>query len=87
MSQMDSSNHYIIHVSHEDIMNLKEAKDELSKASGIPADYIEIIEDNTVGMNGCMIESDFGIFDCGLDTQLQLLRKQLCLLSYQKTEE
>lgn len=87
MAQMDSSNHYIIHVSHEDIMSLKEAKEELSKASGIPADHMEIIEDNTVGNNGCMIESDFGIFDCGLDTQLNLLRKQLCLLSYQKPEE
>lgn len=87
MAQMDSSNHYIIHVGHDDIMNLKEAKEELSKASGIPVDHMEIIEDNTVGNNGCMIESDFGIFDCGLDTQLNLLRRQLCLLSYQKPEE
>lgn len=87
MQELDSSNNYIIHVSREDFMMVKQAKEEISKACGIPEDKLEIIEDNTVGQSGCMIESDCGIFDCGLDTQLKLLKKQLCLISYQKSEE
>ena len=43
---------------------------------------LEIIADMTLSKNDCMIETEGGIFDCGLGTQLQELGKQLKLLSY-----
>ena len=45
---------------------------------------VEIIEDMTLAKNECMIETDSGIYDCGLGTQLEELRKKLMLLAWQK---
>ena len=43
---------------------------------------MEIIEDMTLKKNECMVETDGGIYDCSLDGQLEALRKELLLLSY-----
>lgn len=83
---MDSNKHYIIHVSQDDFDTVKDAAEEISKASGILIDNLEIIEDHSLSKNGCMIESDAGIFEVGLDTQLRLLNKQLKILSMQPNE-
>jgi flagellar assembly protein FliH len=48
-------------------------------------DRFEIIEDVTLKTGDCMIESDGGIWDCGLGTQLELLVKQLKILSYEES--
>lgn len=45
---------------------------------------VEIIEDMTLAKNECMIETDSGIYDCGLGTQLEELRKKLMLLAWKK---
>lgn len=87
LSNMDTGRSYIIHVSHEDFEMVKGNREMISKGSGIPASSMEIIEDHSLSKNGCMIESDCGIFDCGLGTQLALLKKQLRILSYERTEE
>ena len=52
--------------------------------AGLPGNGVtlEIIEDMTVEKDGCMIETEGGIFDCGLGTQLEQLRRKLMLLSY-----
>ncbi len=86
LSGMDSNKHYIIHVAQEDFEIVKSASEEISKASGILIDNLEIIEDHSLEKNGCMIESDAGIFEVGLDTQLRLLNKQLKILSMQPNE-
>ena len=46
-------------------------------------DRFEVIEDATLKPNDCLIESDGGIWDCGLGTQMDLLEKQLRILSYE----
>ena len=81
LSAMDSNKKYIIHVSKDDYDSVTDYKSSLSKASGIQEECLEIIEDHSLEKNGCMIESDGGIFDVGLDTQMNLLRKQLKILS------
>lgn len=86
LAGMDSNKHYIIHVSEEDFHTVKDASREISKASGILIDNLEIIEDHSLEKNGCMIESDAGIFEVGLDTQLRLLNKQLKIISMQPNE-
>lgn len=83
LENMDNGKHYLIHVSSEDYENVKQNKAEISKGTGILEDSFEIIEDNSVPVNGALIESDAGIFDCGLGSQLELLKKQLMLISYE----
>lgn len=81
LGNMDVSKGFIIHVSTDDYEVVKENKTEISKSSGVLIDNIEIVEDRSLQKNGCMIETEGGIFDVGLDTQLKLLSKQLKILS------
>lgn len=83
LENMDNGKNYLIHVSKEDYENVKASKAEIAKGTGLLEDSFEIIEDNSVPANGALIESEAGIFDCGLGTQLELLKKQLLLLSFE----
>ena len=83
LGTMDSNKKYIIHVSEEDYQDVSSGLPDISKNSGIIIDNIEVIEDHSLEKNGCMIESDGGIFEVGLDTQMALLSKQLRILSMQ----
>ena len=83
LGSMDSYKWYIIHVSQEDFADVNASIDDILKSSGILADNLEVIEDHSLSKNGCMIESDGGIFEVGLDTQMTLLSKQLKILSMQ----
>ncbi len=78
----ESGRDYIIHVTAEDCQQLKAAKEELCKGTGILPENIEIVEDATLSAGGCMIESDAGIWDCSLGTQLKQLAAELKILSY-----
>lgn len=82
LQNMDSGKSYMIHVSKDDYEEVKTNKESISKGCGILPEDLEIIEDNSVPKNGCLIESELGIFDCGLGTQMSLLKKQLSILSY-----
>ena len=42
---------------------------------------LEFIGDSAMNGNDCMIETDSGVFDCGLDTQLENLIKDIRSLS------
>jgi len=78
---IDGTKTYLIHVSREDIGYVTEHKEEL--LTGIPdTSTIELIEDATLSSTECFIEAESGIFDCGLGTELSLLKKELSLLSY-----
>ena len=83
LEEMESGRNYIIHVSREDYPDIRQSKDYIAEGTGIMPEMIDIIEDNSVVKNGCIIESDCGIFDCGLGTQMELLKKQLAILSYE----
>ncbi len=48
---------------------------------------VEIIEDISLRKNECLIETEGGIFDCGLGTQLSELSRKLKLLSYEKDKD
>ena len=43
---------------------------------------VDVVEDAAVAKNECMIETENGIYDCGLGTQLDELRKKLMLLAF-----
>ncbi len=82
MRKSDSSRSFIIHVSRDDYPFVSMQKKQLmAGVAGINSN-VEIVEDMTLGRMECMIETDGGIFDCGLGTQLGELSKKLKLLSY-----
>lgn len=75
----------IVHVSEEDYPDVSSRKEEMTK--GLPSGLqVDIIEDITLGRNEALIETDGGIIDCGLGTQLTELGRKIRLLAYEKTE-
>ena len=82
MRDVEEKRSFLIHVSKEDYPYVSMEKKQLTAVS--PNSEIEIIEDLTLGKNDCLIETDGGIFDCGVGTQLAQLRQKLKLLSYEK---
>ncbi|TCL56596.1 flagellar assembly protein FliH [Kineothrix alysoides] len=84
MHKIDGSSNYLIHVSKEDYSYVSMKKEELLASAVSPSASVEIVEDVTLCPNECMIETDGGIFDCGLGTQLEELSQKLRLLSYTK---
>ena len=75
---------FLIHVSKEDYAFVSMQKKQLIADSGSAAVTIELVEDVSLGKNECFIETETGIFDCGIDTQLSELTRKLKLLSFEK---
>ncbi|MCR4936618.1 MAG: hypothetical protein K5987_00465 [Lachnospiraceae bacterium] len=82
LTNIDGSRNYIIHVSAVDYDNVQASKEELAKGTGVLPDRFEVVEDMTLGANDCLIESESGIWDCSLGTQLEMLSAELKILSY-----
>ena len=78
---IDGAKNYLIHVSKDDHEYVAEHRDELTEGLGSTA-TIEIIEDMTLSAGSSFIETDGGIYDCALGTELELLKKELKILSY-----
>lgn len=80
--QTQGCQNYLIHVSREDREYVMGHKAELMTLS-MPEDAtVDVVEDITLKVGECMIETANGIYDCGLGTQLSNLRKKLELLSF-----
>ncbi len=84
LRKVESSKTFIVHVSAEDYPYVNMQKQTLMEGAVAGRGLIEIIEDIALGKGDCLIETDGGIFDCGLGTQLEGLTKKLQVLSYEK---
>ena len=82
LRKTDGAKNYIVHVSKEDYPYVSMQKKQL--AAGAGSSVLEVVEDITLSKNQALIETDGGIFDCSLGTQLEELGKKLRLLSYEK---
>lgn len=71
-----------MHVSKDDYPYVSMQKNHLTETAIGGQGVLDIIEDITLRKNECMIETDGGIFDCGVGTQLEELTKRLKLLSF-----
>lgn len=80
--RIEGSNSYLIHASSETSQFLMDNKETLAGVVTLPGSIVEIIEDVTLSGNDCFIETEGGIFDCSVDTQLAELTQKLRLLSY-----
>jgi flagellar assembly protein FliH len=78
--RIEGSKQYLIRVSVGDYPYVSSHKDMLLEqlASG---SEVEIMKDAILGQNQCMIETDSGVFDCSLDTQLENLVRAIRILS------
>ncbi len=82
LRKVESSRTFIVHVSGEDYPYINMQKQTLTEGAINGKGLIEIIEDITLGKGECLIETDGGIFDCGIGTQLEELTKKLQVLSF-----
>lgn len=82
LRRIDSSRTFIVHVSQDDYEFVNTQKKELTEKTVSGRGVVEVVEDITLRKNECMIETDGGIFDCGIGTQLEELTKRLKLLSF-----
>lgn len=84
--KIEGSHSFIIHVSKEDYPFVSMQKKQLLAGAAAGGSTVEVVEDITMGQGECTIETDGGIFDCGLGTQLSELKKKLMLLAYSREE-
>ena len=85
LRQIESSKTFIVHVSKEDYPFVNMHRQELVEGATAGKGTVEIVEDIALSQGACLIETDGGIFDCGVDTQLQELTNRLRVLSFEKT--
>ncbi len=81
----ESSKDFIIRVSQEDYAYISEKRLVINEMVS-ESSTVEILKDITLSQGQCMIETGGGIFDCGIDTQLVGLSRELKLLSYEKNK-
>lgn len=86
MQKADASGNIIVHVAREDYGTVSEAKEEILERTGTMAERLDIIPDMTLAPSQCMIETEGGIYDCSLGTELSELTRKLMLLSYKGGE-
>lgn len=80
ISNIEGSKEFLIRVNEENFKMLQEKKQELQDkfGAGIQLDFVM---DPVFDSSQCMIETDGGIFDCSLDTELTNLTKAIKSLS------
>lgn len=84
LRKMEGGHDFMVHVSKEDYPYISMQKKQILTGAVAANCNVEVIEDLALAKNECMIETDSGIYDCGLDTQLEALRQKLLLLSWQR---
>lgn len=82
MLKTDSAKNYIVHVSKQDYAAVCEERERIQEETGTLADHLEIVSDMTLSASQCMIETESGIYDCSLGTELEELKRKLKLFSY-----
>lgn len=87
LRQVESSRTFLVHVSKEDYPFVNMKKQELTEGAAAGRGLVEIIEDIALSQGDCLIETDGGIFDCGIDTQLRELTNRLRVLSFEKSND
>lgn len=80
LGQIDGGRSIIVHVSPGDYEHVSSKKGEFTVGSA----SLEVVQDITLSKNQALIETESGIVDCSLGTQLEELGKRLRLLSYEK---
>ena len=87
LRKIEGGRDFMIHVSKEDYSYVNMQKKQILAEGAVSANFnVEVIEDVTLDKNQCMIETESGIYDCGLGTQLEELKQKLMLLAWTKED-
>ena len=70
----------MLRVSKDDITEVSAKRNDFVKAVKADTEF-EIMEDNSLSANQCIIETDNKIIDCSLDAQLDSLCDQIRMLA------
>lgn len=76
----DGCREFRIHVGEDSYPYVSAHKEELTERVGKEL-RLDIIEDAALGENQCMIETEAGVFDCGVGVQMENLIKEIKALS------
>lgn len=80
LKNADANKDFLIRVSDVDYGFVMNSIDKLYDCVSLDS-KIEVVRDNTLKKNQCIIETDAGAFDCSLDIQLEGLISEIKLLS------
>lgn len=76
LQNAESGKNFRIHVTPADADVMKQHVDEFTEIIGNGA-VVEIVRDPKLAENECQIETEYGLFDCGLDTEYHNLIKDI----------
>jgi flagellar assembly protein FliH len=76
ISHLEAGKHFRIHTAPGNASFLEYHLNEIQQTAGYDA-VIELINDDNLQPGICRIETDFGMFDCSLDTELKNLYKDI----------
>lgn len=82
LRKVEGGRNFIVHVSKEDYPFVSSQKKQLVTV-GSASNTVDVVEDLNLAKGECFIETDGGIFDCGLGTQLKQLSNMLRMLSFE----
>lgn len=82
MMNVEGGKNLIVHISKDDYPYVSMQKARLLECVGQSVS-VEFIEDFSLGKSDCYIDAEGTIIDCGFDTQLEQLEKELRILSYE----
>lgn len=83
---IDGSHSFTVRVAPEEYETVRQKQAILENCIQGKDSYLEILSDNQLKLGQCSIETEKGIYDCGIDTQLNEIKKRLVLLSYEKAQ-
>ncbi|MBP3753395.1 MAG: hypothetical protein J6I66_00890 [Lachnospiraceae bacterium] len=86
LRNIEGARSFFIHISKDNYDYVNSRKGVLEEAVKVPGSIIEIMEDISLPPDSCMIETDGGIFDCSLGTELSELSTKLKMLSYSRDD-
>ena len=86
LRNIEGARSFLIHISKDNFDYVNSRKSVLEQSCKVPGSIIEIMEDISLPPDSCIIETDGGIFDCSLGTELSELSAKLKLLSYSRGE-
>lgn len=82
LHRIDSGKEFIVRVSQADYEYVNTRKSEF--LAGMPGVRMDLVADIMMKQGEGMIETGGGLFDCGIDVELQELKRRIHMLAYQK---
>lgn len=84
LSHIEGNSNLIVHVSSDDYDMIIDEKEHLQEMVTNPNVLMEIVEDPLLKEDECTIETENGVFDCSVGTELEELSRKLKLLSFER---